>query len=67
MPIKLSQDKKTSRHIIVLVHGFQACRQDLLLLKNCIEVNYGVQVIISTCNEGLTDNSIILAGKRLAN
>ena len=31
-----------------------------------MEVNYGVQVIISTCNEGVTEGSILLAGKRLA-
>jgi triacylglycerol esterase/lipase EstA (alpha/beta hydrolase family) len=54
------------KHIVVLVHGFQASRQDFILLKNCLEIVYGIHVIISTCNEGLTENSIIVAGKRLA-
>jgi hypothetical protein len=39
---------------MILVHGFQASRQDFILFKNCLEIVYGIHVIISTCNEGLT-------------
>ena len=50
----------------MLVHGFQASRQDFSLLKNCLEVNYNTQVFISSCNEGLTEEPIANLGKRLA-
>jgi hypothetical protein len=48
--MNLSETKYKPRHIIVLVHGFQATRQDFMLLKNCLQVVYGAHVIISTCN-----------------
>lgn len=42
-------------HFIILVHGFQASRQDFLLLKNCLEIRFKVKVFISTINEGRTE------------
>ena len=58
--------KFEGKHIIVLVHGFQASRQDFLLLKSCLEVNYKVQIYVSTCNEGITEEPLETLGKRLA-
>lgn len=50
----------------MLVHGYQASRQDLLVLKNCLEIRFKVQVLISTINEGRTEDSIEILGKRFA-
>lgn len=53
-------------HFVILVHGFQASRQDFIVLKNCLEIRFKVKVFISTCNEGRTDDDIETQGKRLA-
>lgn len=53
-------------HYVVLVHGYQASRQDFLLFKNCLEIKFKVKVYISTCNEGRTEDALEVMGKRLA-
>lgn len=50
----------------MLVHGFQASRQDFMLLKNCLEIRFKSKVLISTSNEGRTEDDIETQGKRLA-
>lgn len=48
------QSKKDD-HFVVLVHGYQASRQDFMVLKNCLEIRFSeIKVFISTCNEGRT-------------
>ena len=50
----------------MLVHGFQASRVDFFLIKSFLQIRFGVDVLISTANEGRTEDSIELQGKRLA-
>ena len=45
-------------HYVILVHGYQASRQDFLLFKTCLEIKFKVKVYISTCNEGRTEDPI---------
>ena len=53
-------------HFIILVHGFQASRQDFIILKNCLEIRFQCKVFISTINEGRTEDDIEVLGKRFA-
>lgn len=48
------------------MHGFQASRQDFILFKSCLEIKYNCRVFISSTNEGRTDDSLEVLGKRLA-
>jgi hypothetical protein len=54
------------QNIIVLVHGYQASRQDFQVLKLCLEINFKAKVFISSANEGRTDDNVEAMGKRLA-
>ena len=58
--------KNRPKHVVIFVHGFQASRQDFILFKNCLEIKYNCRVFISSTNEGRTDESIEMMGKRLA-
>jgi hypothetical protein len=57
---------KVGEHIVIFVHGYQASRQDFILFKSCLEIKYNCRVFISSANEGRTDDSIEVSGKRLA-
>ena len=46
---QVHHNPKKAKHLIVLVHGFQASRMDFLLLKSCLEINYDVEVMLSFC------------------
>ena len=38
------------QNIIILVHGYQASRQDFQVLKLCLEINFKAKVFISSAN-----------------
>lgn len=61
-----NENDEDEDHYIVLVHGFQASRQDFIVLKNCLEIRFKTKVFISTCNEGRTDDDLETQGKRFA-
>ena len=52
--------------MVVLVHGFQAHRNDFLEFKECLEANNRSLVYISEENIGKTDESFAKMGVRLA-
>ena len=59
--------KPSKKHLIVLVHGFQACSFDMEIIKNCIAFLFPhCQVLLSTSNECRTEKSIEVLGERLA-
>jgi triacylglycerol esterase/lipase EstA (alpha/beta hydrolase family) len=66
MVSSVTNQKDDEDHFIILVHGFQASRQDFIILKNCLEIRFKTKVFISTCNEGRTDDDIEIQGRRLA-
>jgi hypothetical protein len=55
------------KHLVVLVHGFEANRFDLYSMRNMLLIAYpGIEVICSQANEGQTSKSIELQGRALA-
>ena len=58
----------TSRkHIIVLVHGFRGSSFDMQIIRRFLGLYFPqVAVLLSTANEGLTDDDVMLMGQRLA-
>jgi hypothetical protein len=65
-PVSEANKKYKGQHIIVLVHGYQASRQDFQVLKLCLEIRFKAKVFISNSNEGRTDDNVEAMGKRLA-
>ncbi len=61
-----NQPNEKGQHVIVLVHGYQASRQDFQVLKLCLEIRFKAKVFISSANEGRTDDNVEAMGKRLA-
>lgn len=62
-----SHKREKEDHFVVLVHGYQASRQDFMVFKNCLEIRFSeIKVFISTCNEGRTEDSIEVLGRRFA-
>jgi hypothetical protein len=55
------------KHIVVLVHGFRGTSFDMLIIKRFFGLYFPqVAVLLSTANEGRTDDDILLMGQRLA-
>lgn len=50
MVSSVTNENEDEDHFIILVHGFQASRQDFIILKNCLEIRFKTKVFISTCN-----------------
>ena len=55
------------KHIVVLVHGFRGTAFDMLVIKRFFGLYFPqVAVLLSTANEGRTDDDIMVLGQRLA-
>ena len=68
----IKNDKKTTLHICILVHGHKGQSIDLSYLKSALlsksqEEKQSLLVHSSTCNQDKTDDGIINGGNRLGN
>ena len=58
----------TELHLFVLVHGFQACSDDMRLLRNVIMAHVDKAcVLCSRINETDTQADLFVMGRKLAN
>jgi len=67
MPLTTNNNQYAENHLYILVHGFQACANDMRLLKNQLNIfNPKSHILCSTANEKGTDGDIREMGKRLS-